>query len=62
MLLAQAEDWLKHGRKYIDFAEPDRGKSWVVWRKGLLLVLLVSPALAIWFTRKQRQTKTQSES
>ncbi len=51
-LLVQAEDWLQHGRKYNDFA--DRGKKWAAL---ILLVLIVIPAVILWFRTVNKANK-----
>jgi len=50
-LSAKAEDWLKNGRKFTDFAGV--GKRWVAW---LLRGLLISPVLAMWRKYKHERT------
>ncbi len=56
-LLAKAEDWMKHGRKYTDFA--DNGKRWVMW---LILVLFATPSLAIWLIKRKQQQQTKTKN
>jgi len=52
-LLAVAEDWLRNGRKYTNFAET--GKRWATW---LVLAVLVIPALAMLLRRVAANQKT----
>jgi len=49
-LLAQADEWLKHGRKYTHFA--DSGKRWFAW--FLLAAVLAAPALIAWANAKRK--------
>jgi hypothetical protein len=49
-LLAQADEWLKRGRPYTDFA--GKPKVWVAW---LVFVVLVSPICAVFCLRKKQK-------